>query len=160
MATFSTRSVSLAKTVGAAGPSPLSLASRPAGTNECCTCDDWRQRRQAPFLLQFLHAALETALQVVGPLTGLARVETRGLPRQLLGLEFLSSVVPVRDFLRESLLDCGHRLGDLFFLSVADLFKVARHELGSGVGDCPRLEILLDPRFLQQSSKEQALLVC
>src|SRR5205807_807943 len=65
-----------------------------------------RQWRELSFEFQFGHTFLQTGLQLIGPLTGLAGIDLGiGLTREFLVLELIGAVVPVVDFLRESVLN-------------------------------------------------------
>ena len=89
------------------------------------------------------------ALEVIGPLAGLARVELGvGLAGLLLELELLGAVVPVGDLLGQPVLHRGFGLGDELELGVPHLLEMLRHDLGDGVALRLLLDLAVDPRAL------------
>ena len=102
---------------------------------------DRRQRRDLGFELQVLQPLLQPALQVIGPLARLRRVELGiGFAGLLLEFELLGAVVPVGDLLGQPVLDRDFGLGDELQFGVPHLLEMFRHDLGDGVA----LRLLLD----------------
>ncbi len=108
-----------------------------------------RQRRDLGFELQLLQPLLQAALEIVGPLAGLARVELGvGLAGLLLELELLGAVVPVGDLLGQPVLHRRLGLGDELELAVPHLLEVLRHDLGDRVALRLLLDLAADPGAL------------
>ena len=108
-----------------------------------------RQRRDLGFELQVLQPLLEPALEVIGPLARLGRVELGvGLAGPLLKLELLGAVVPVGDLLGQPVLHRDFGLGDELEFGVPHLLEMFRHDLGDGVALRLLLDLASDPRAL------------
>ena len=109
-----------------------------------------RQRRDPRLELQLLKPLVQPRLQVVGALSGLARIEPgAGLAGLFLGLELLGPVIPVGDLLGEAVLHGGFGLRDQRQPGVPHFGQMLRDHVCNGVALRLVLHVAVDPGALR-----------